>query len=152
MVPYPGQIGQNVSGSRPQVLPRVSTHRLHGPHLVGMPEIKALLEQDFSLIRKVTKVQILKIPSIALLNANLPKTPKHTRKLIHFILLGAKLTIAKDWKEPKVSVKAATCKISWIMSQEKLSSILHNTKAKFEVIWEPWAKYMGISLIPGVQL
>lgn len=67
------------------------------------------------------------------------------------MLLGAKITIAKAWKQPKVSLMAAKRKITWIMLQEKPVSSIMNTGKPFSATWEPWAKHMGISLIPGVK-
>lgn len=52
------------------------------------PWIRSFWSRIFSLIQKVIDLQILRTPANALLNANLPKTSKYNRKLIHFILLG----------------------------------------------------------------
>lgn len=114
------------------------------------PKIRPFWKRMFNLILKVTDHQVPRTPAVALLNAPIPKTHKFTRNLIHFILLGAKLTIAKALKQPRVSFLAAKPKISWIMSQEKLTSVLLDTKDQFESTWEPWAHHMGILLRPGI--
>lgn len=88
-----------------------------------------------------------KSPQVALLNFPIEKTPKGKKRLIHFIFLGAKLTIARAWKGPFVSCAMAKGNISWIMAQEKMVSILEDATRKFEAIWEPWVKYMHILLI-----
>lgn len=114
-------------------------------------KIRGFWNKIFYLIRRVTGIPVTKSPQIALLNVHAPKTPKYTQKLISFMLLGAKITIAKAWKQTKVSLTAAKRKISWIMSQEKMVSSIMNTHKPFEATWEPWAKHVGISLIHGVK-
>lgn len=106
------------------------------------PWIRSFWSRIFSLIQKVIDLQILRTPANALLNANLPKTSKYNRKWIHFILLG-QVYYSQTWKKPRVSFAAAKHKISWIMSQAKLTGILLNTTAQFEATWEPWARHMG---------
>lgn len=63
---------------------------------------------------------------------------------------GSEAKIAKAWKQPRVSLMSTKRKISWIMSQEKLTGILLDKTNEFEATWEPWAKYLGIALIPGI--
>lgn len=70
---------------------------------MGMPQNWVVLEQDFHLDPKSDKLSAPKNPS----NRSPELRPSKdsqipTLKLIHFILLGAKLTIAKAWKQPKV--------------------------------------------------
>lgn len=97
------------------IYPTVNPKCFRGCQLTGSmahiwwecPRIRSFWNKMFALIQKVTNYQIPRTPAIALLNANLPKTPKTTCKLIHFMLLGAKLTIAKAWKQPRVSHLAA---------------------------------------------
>ena len=102
------------------------------------PKIRRYWNKICNLIYKVSGLQISRSPEVALLNIHDPKIPKISRSLIHFILLGAKSTLAKAWKQPKASFMAAKRKISWIMTQEKVSSILLDSRDKFENIWEPW--------------
>lgn len=64
------------------------------------------------------------------------------------MLLGARITIARNWKGHTVPLAEMKRKISWIMAQEKMVSKLLDKTHKFKSIWEPWAKYMGIPLIP----
>lgn len=96
------------------------------------------------MIFKVTGVKVPKSPSVALLNFHIPKISKFTQKLIFFIFLGVKLTIAKSWKLPTVSFRAVKHKMSWIMSQEKMVSFLLDASQQFEETWEPWATYLDV--------
>lgn len=107
------------------------------------PKIREFWNGIFYLIRKTTGFAVQQSPTIALLNDNIPKVPKLSRSLIHFILLGAKITLAYAWKKPSVSLRQAKQKISWIMTQEVASRIL-DTSDKFRPIWEPWARFLGI--------
>lgn len=100
----------------------------------------------FHLICKVTGVSLIQSPQIALLNKRLVKTPKCTQTLNLYILLGAKITIARALKHHMVSFALANRKICWIMSQKRIVSLLLNSKEKFDLIWEPWAGYMKVSL------
>lgn len=113
--------------------------------------LRGFWNKVFAIIRKVSGLPVTKSPQVALLNAPIPRTAKHTQKLITFMLLGAKTTIAKAWKQPTVSFQAAKRKISWIMSQEKLVSTMMDTTKSFEATWEPWARHLGIPLSPGIQ-
>lgn len=87
-----------------------------------------------------------KSPTTPLLNIHIPKITTFFQKLIFIILLGSKLSIAKAWKLPKVSVQAAKRKISCIMSQEKLASSLLDTSEQFRETWDSSATYVGLYL------
>ena len=116
------------------------------------PKIRGFWNKIFNLIRKVTGVPVEKNPQVALLGTRIPQASKQMQKLITFMLLGAKTTLAGAWKQPRVSIMAAKKKISWVMTQEKLVSSILNTSQLFEAIWEPWAKYVGVSLLPGTTM
>lgn len=85
-------------------------------------------------------------PLVALLNFPVREVPRATQRLIFFIILGAKLTLAKAWKKSSVSTTLAKRKISWIMNQEKMASVVLDSSTKFKQIWEPWANYIGVTL------
>lgn len=115
------------------------------------PKIRSFWTKIFQIISKVTALTVPRSPLTALLNHQIPGAPKYKHKLIFFILLGAKLTLAKAWKLPKVSVIAAKRKISWIMAQEKMVSSMLDTSVRFEKTWEPWAKYVGVG-VPSLKV
>lgn len=110
-------------------------------------EIRGYWDKVFHLIQRTTGIVVNQDPAIALLNHKTPTTPKNTQILIHFILLGAKITMAGVWKSPSVSFFATKQKILWIMTQERISNtILNSTMEKFKCIGDPWARYIGVSL------
>ena len=113
------------------------------------PRIRGFWNRILCLIRKVTGVPVVKSPHIALLGYDIPRVSKSIQKLIAFMLIGAKTTLAAAWKQPRVSFLVAKGKISWIMTQEKMVSSISNTSDIFEAIWEPWARHVGVSLSPG---
>lgn len=115
------------------------------------PRLRGFWNKVLARIRKVSGLPVTKSPQVALLNAPIPRIAKHTQKLITLMLLGAKTTITKAWKQPTVSFQEAKRKISWIMSQEKLVSTMTDTTKSFEATWEPWVRHIGISFIPGIQ-
>lgn len=89
-------------------------------------------------------------PTIALLNWKILMIAKHLQALTFYILLGVKIMLARAWKPPTISFRAAKRKISWIMLQEHLVAKLQDKFGKFEAIWEPWASYCNISLCPSL--
>lgn len=110
------------------------------------PRIRGYWKKIFNLIRKVTGKTVPQNPIIALLNQKIPKLPKSDQIPIHFILIGAKLTIARAWKSPKVSFYLTKYKVSWIMYKEKISNIILDKIEKCKWTWELWAHYIGVSL------
>lgn len=110
------------------------------------PKLRSTWHKVFHMIFKVTEIRIPRQAAIALLNSKVPNIPKHTQQLIFFILLGVKMTIAAAWKKQAVSIRKVRNKITWIMTQEKLVSILTNSVSMYERTWEPWAKYLGIPI------
>lgn len=74
---------------------------------------------------------------------------KNTQSVIFYMLLGAKITIARNWKRPSVLFSAVKHKISWIMAQEKIISILHDKTYKFDLIWDPWIMFINTPIHPG---
>lgn len=100
----------------------------------------------FNLIRKTTGIAVKQDPAFALLNHWIPQITKPTQALIHFILLGAKMTIARVWKSPSVSYRLTKQKISLIVSQEKIFNTILDTAEKFKLTWEPSASHFGVSL------
>lgn len=108
------------------------------------PKIRSFWNKIFHIASKITGLAIPRSPATALLNHLPSKASKSTRKLIFFIFLGAKITLARSWKRPKVSITAAKRKISWIMFQEKMMSSILDTFSQFREVWDPWATYMGI--------
>lgn len=119
------------------------------------PKIRGLSNRIFHTIRKITGLPIRKSSQFTLLNFPCPGAPKLVQRLIMFILLGAKLTIAKAWKQLTVSFLLVKGKISWIMVQEKTVSILLNTADKHEATWESWSRYLSLPpiafLTPGTM-
>lgn len=82
----------------PFMLQGLSHTRVHVTHMVGMPENLGILEYNIQPHQESFGPISPIVPHIALLNSPIPKKPKHMQKLIFFMLLGAKITIAKAWK------------------------------------------------------
>lgn len=101
--------------------------------------IRDFWNRIFCLLCRVTGLAVPKAPKITLLNNKPFGCSKCLQKLIHFILLDAKIPIAQAWKEPTVSFSAAKLKISWILVQEKVVGTLIATSTAFEAVWEPWS-------------
>lgn len=84
------------------MFPSVSPLCFRGCHMRGTmmhiwwdcPKIRGFWNKIFQIISKVMALTIPKFPLTDLLNQLIPKVPKFSQKLIFFILLGTKLTIA----------------------------------------------------------
>lgn len=75
--------------------------------------------------------------------------PRHLRTLMFFIFTAAKITIARAWESPVISVTLVKHKISWIIINEKLTSILIVKQSKCEKAWNPWIQYLQAPLGAG---
>lgn len=75
------------------------------------PRIHSFWKKMFNLIDRLAGCQIPRTTMVSL-NAQIPKISTPTRRLILFILLGAKFSVAKAWKQPKISKLVAKRKIS----------------------------------------
>lgn len=114
------------------------------------PRIRSFWQKVFRTISSITKALVTPDPNIALLNRCIPALDKYSQTLAYFVLLGAKITIAKAWKQPTVSFRGFKRKVSWIMAQEQIVAKLHDQVVNFSETWEPWSMYCGISILPGV--
>lgn len=110
------------------------------------PRVRPFWHRIFTWISKIAERPVQASLLVALLNFPVREVPRATQRLIFFIILGAKLTLAKAWKKSSVSTTLAKRKISWIMNQEKMASMILDSSTKFKQIWEPWANYIGITL------
>ena len=97
------------------------------------PRIRAFWQKMFRTISALTRVGVAPHPSVALLNQYIPNLPKSSQTLSLFILLGAKMSIAKAWKKPRVPFQGFRRKVSWIMMQEQIVDKLH---AKLRNSWQ----------------
>lgn len=73
-------------------------------------------------------------------------------KLIKYILLAARITIAKHWKQLVILLDYVKRKLNWIMSSDKLTHTLHNNAKKFDKIWDPWIRSISFRLLMGYGL
>lgn len=110
------------------------------------PRIRQFWHKIFSWISKVATTPVQVSPLVALLNFPVKEASRITQRCIFFIILGAKLTLANAWKKTSVSTLLAKRKISWIMNQKKMASVILDRSAKFEQIWGPWATIVGVTL------
>lgn len=114
------------------------------------PRIRSFWRNIFNMFRSLFKLPVYPNVHYALLNQHIPGLSKQVQGLSFFILLLAKITLAKSWKKPLVSFRSCINKISWIMSQEHLVAKLNDKVGRFMSTWEPWATFQNINLIPGM--
>lgn len=128
-----------------QIFPSATPLCFRGFGLVGdhvhiwwpCPHIRKYWGNIFQVLRKLTGVPIPKSPLIALLNERVAEVSKVNQKLILFVLVGARISVAWAWKQPWISIPLTIKNISCIMAQEKAVSFLQNTSHKFEAVWGP---------------
>ncbi|OCT91637.1 hypothetical protein XELAEV_18014697mg [Xenopus laevis] len=84
---------------------------------------------------------IPKRPVTALLGKQPEVLSKIQFQLFTAIMTAAKKTIAGAWRTKQLSIDITKRKIDWIMSQEKLTSILLDSHGKFVLAWTPWLEY-----------
>lgn len=97
-----------------------------------------------ALIYTVPMVNIVKNPRVALLNGPITKVSKHAQTQKYFMFLGAKITIATEWKGPVVDLAVMKQKWTWIMLNKKLGSILKDQSSRFDRVGDPWIKYLQL--------
>ena len=98
--------------------------------------------RTYNFIYSLTQVNLVKSPLHALLGRPVEGTTKHLRKLIAFIFVAARITIAKSWRSPTVPFCLLKSKLSWIMVNERMSAILNDRVAVFDKVWDPWISYL----------
>lgn len=108
------------------------------------PKVRRFWMRVHSLIFSVTQVNIKKDANIALLNKPVEDIPKHTQTLIYYMFLSAKIAIASAWKSPAIDIALLKRKLSWIMLNEKIVSVLRDRQAVFDRVWSPWIDYLRI--------
>lgn len=72
----------------------------------------------FNLINSVTGVNIRRSPEVALFHRLPEEIPKKLTKLITYILLAARITVARHWKQTNIPLDYVKNKINWIMVNE----------------------------------
>lgn len=98
------------------------------------------------MIQKVSEVLVLQPPRIALLNEPIEHLPHSKQRLLFFMLLAAKRSIARSWKKASVSMSLFRRKVFWIMLNEEIAGVINVTAKRFETIWSPWADYVHVKL------
>lgn len=67
---------------------------------------------------------------------------RHARRLLAFIFGATRISIARSWNSLAIPFDLVKTKLSWIMVNERLSTILLDKQVWFDKIWEPWIKYL----------
>lgn len=106
----------------------------------------------FNLINSVTGVNIRRSPKAPLFHKLPDEIPKQSIKLIKYILLAARITMARHWKQSIIPLDQVKNKLNWIMINDKLTHILSNKVKKFIKIWDPWIDYFNSIANPRTTL
>lgn len=97
----------------------------------------------FNLVYSVTGVNIRRSLEPALFQKLPDEVAKKLTKLIVYIFLAARITIAKYWKQSMVPLDYVKNKLNWIMVNDRLTCVLRNSTKKFDATWEPWICYLS---------
>lgn len=114
------------------------------------PKVRKFWIRTYKFIYSLTQVNLIKSPLQALLGCPVEGTSKHIRRLIAFIFIASRISIAKSWKSSTIPFHLLKYKLSWIMVNERLSAIL-NKVALFDKIWDPWINYLLAALWDSID-
>lgn len=106
------------------------------------PKVRRFWIRTYNLIYSLTQANLVKSPLHALLGRPVEGTSKSMRRLITFIFVAARISIAKSWKSPTVPFYLLKAKLSWIMINERLTAILKDKMTGFNKTWDPWIEYL----------
>lgn len=112
------------------------------------PRLIGFWSRVFGLLSSLFHAPFRKDPKFALLHCPLPGLFSHQQKLATYLFIAAKRTIARAWKKPSVSFAEVKNSLTTLMIHEKMSSILHDSHAKFLKVWAPWWSYTLPNLNP----
>lgn len=99
------------------------------------PKVRRFWICVHSLIHSVTLVNISKDAWVAFLNKPVDGIPRHMQTLFYFMFLAAKMAIATAQKSPMVDLALLKHKLTWIMLNEKIVSVLRDKQALFNKVW-----------------
>lgn len=85
----------------------------------------------------MTGVNIRRSPEAALFHKLPDEVPRKSVKLITYILLASRITIARPWKQSVIPLDYIRSKLNCIMINDKLTHILCNNSKKLDKIWDP---------------
>lgn len=87
----------------------------------------------------------------ALLHCTLPGLHSYQQKLATYLFIAAKHAIARAWRKPLVVFAEVKSILTILMLHEKMTSVLHDSHAKFLKVWNPWWSY-ALPILPPTSL
>lgn len=141
----PERIATFVPGASPRCFRGCNTNGTMFHTWWTCPKVRRFWIRTYNLIYSLTQVNLIKSPMHALLGRPVEGASKSMRRLIAFIFMAARISIAKSWKSCSVPFYLLKAKLSWIMVNERLSAILKDKLTEFNKIWEPWIGYLTTS-------
>lgn len=103
------------------------------------PVIQQFWDDVFLKIRQITSLNLHKSPDMALLSLGIEKIPKQTRNLVTHILLAARLTITRKWKQSSTPDALEVFSLVDLHKRyERISAIKLNRIPQFDMSWKLW--------------
>ena len=96
----------------------------------------------YNFIYSLTRINLPKSAKQALLGSGGVEAPKSGRRLLTFIFISAKITIARNWRSAALPFEQLKGKLSWLMLNERLSALTQDKMKFFHQVWDPWIGYL----------
>lgn len=104
--------------------------------------IKKFWSRIFLIIVQITGIQVVPSPGLALLSLDIELFPPHLRTMVTHILLAARLTIVRHWKDnnpPTILETLQTTNRHSIYEKQFAYSI--GTHERTNKLWSYWQKW-----------
>lgn len=121
-------------------------------HLLwSCPNITQYWKQIYNLILQVLKNNLEPSPGMAILSLEMDLAPHHMRTLLSHILLAARLSLVRHWKDIKIpEISKVTQTINTHSTYEQLFASEMGKYSLTNKIWEPWNKWYNIKVDSGL--
>lgn len=103
------------------------------------PVLSKFWDEIFTKINQITSSMLHKSPDMALLSLGIETIPKRERNLVTHILLAARLTITRNWKQPLAPIADDVYSLVDLHKKlERISAIKLNRIPQYEISWQLW--------------
>lgn len=96
----------------------------------------------YDLLCSILHITLTKNPWATLVHKPIPHLNIYKWKLVGFVFLVARHTLAKPWIQKSITFSEVKQHFLGTMVHKKLTSILTDNHTKFLKVWEPWLYYI----------
>ena len=110
------------------------------------PKVRRFWIRVYNFIYSLTQLNMTKSAKQALLGDRVVEASKAQRRLLMFIFISAKITIARNWRAASLPLEQLKRKLSWLMLNERLTALIQDKLEIFHKVWDPWLAYLASDL------